>query len=96
MENKENISLEVNTENLMSKKDDPSLLFQLESGFNAWFMKIVKRDGIVKIEFNHERYPDLFPDDFARNFGDIISKNGFLDQFYDKKARKPLALALGC
>lgn len=57
------------------------IIFKMTLDGKDWFMKIINENNKMQIIFNKETYPDYLPDDFAKDFGEVISKVGFLNNF---------------
>ncbi len=53
---------------------NPSCL-TFNSNGHSWVMKLEKRDGVNRILFNREDYPDACPDDFATAVVDILENS---------------------
>jgi len=53
---------------------------------NCWIMKIQKINGVNRILFNTEKYPNLCEDDFAIKVIDILVNSRLLDNFIKKEA----------
>lgn len=55
-------------------------------GGQDWIMRITQTDQGPIVEFNTQKYPNALPDDFAKAFGEIVMKAGYLDQFMKGKS----------
>ena len=52
-----------------------------------WVMRISGKENGPVLELNTQRYPHLCPGDFAKAVGEILMKNGYLDQFLDERIK---------
>ncbi len=53
---------------------NPSCMTFTSNG-KDWIMKLEKRDGVTRILFNRQDYPDACPDDFAKAVVDILESS---------------------
>jgi len=51
----------------MNHSEDGKITFSTTEKPDDWIMKLERKDGTVKISFNHEDYPDACADDFAKD-----------------------------
>lgn len=69
----------------MVVKEIPTIIFFLNEEQCDWIIKIQLINNYAKISFNHEKYPNFLPNDFAKAFGEILCKEGFLDYLYKER-----------